>query len=87
MNATANGDQGMNGTFYVNINSETAFTKVVATSSQYAFEFDNVAYSSSMIGDSDLVAPEPSTLIFAAVGALGMIAYSRCRRRGIVLAG
>src|SRR4029453_2073891 len=43
VNAFANGDQGAAGTFYVNINSTLSFDKVVATSSQYAFEFDNVA--------------------------------------------
>ncbi len=49
--ASPNGDQGVNGTVYVNINSDTAFTKVVATSSKYAFEFDNVAYSKENIPD------------------------------------
>lgn len=54
VNAAANGDQGANGTFYVNINSSDAFSKVVATSSNYAFEFDNVAFNVSPIG-----VPEP----------------------------
>ena len=34
---TATGDQGVNGTFYVNLVSTTPFDRVVATSSQYAF--------------------------------------------------
>jgi hypothetical protein len=41
---TPNGDQGVIGTFYVDINSTTPFTSVVASSTSYAFEFDNVAY-------------------------------------------
>ena len=40
-------------TFYVNINSDKRFTKVVATDSCYAFEFDNVAYSQSPIPAGD----------------------------------
>lgn len=50
----ANGNQGAAGTFYVNINFSTPFTSVVATSSSYAFEFDNVAFSTHPIG-----VPEP----------------------------
>lgn len=38
------GDQNYMGTLYVNVMSEFAFNRVVASSSQYAFEFDNVAY-------------------------------------------
>jgi len=49
-----NGVQTVNGTAYVNINSTLPFNRVVATSSQYAFEFDNVAYSAI---------PEPTTLV------------------------
>jgi hypothetical protein len=50
----ATGDQGVNGTFYVNINSTTAFSYVIATSSSHAFEFDNVAFDVSPVG-----VPEP----------------------------
>jgi len=57
---SATGDQGLNGTFYVNINSTEAFDKVVATSSQYAFEFDNVAYNTTPV-------PEPTTMIAGAL--------------------
>lgn len=53
VNSGANGDQGLNGTFYVNVTSTLAFDRVVASSSQYAFEFDNVAYRT---------VPEPGTL-------------------------
>jgi hypothetical protein len=56
--ANANGNQQFGGTTYVNITSDSAFNKVIATSSQYAFEFDNVAYG---------VVPEPTTLISGAL--------------------
>ena len=43
----ANGSQGLNGTYYVNMNftNGTSFDRVVATSSKPAFEFDVVASS------------------------------------------
>jgi hypothetical protein len=44
----------------VNINSTLGFDSVVATSSQYAFEFDNVAYSATPV-------PEPTTMIAGAL--------------------
>jgi hypothetical protein len=56
--AGANGNQGVNGTIYENIWSSVPYTSVVATSSQYAFEFDNVAYSA---------VPEPTTIIAGAL--------------------
>ena len=56
--ASANGDQGEFGTFYVNINSTQSFDTVVATSSSYAFEFDNVAFNPTAV-------PEPSTFILS----------------------
>ncbi len=72
------GDQGVNGTAYVNINSDTAFNTVVASSTTNAFEFDNVAYNQSNV----VLTPEPSTFVVAAVGALGMIGYG-WRRKGL----
>ena len=56
--AGANGDQGITGTVYVNLWSDTAFSKVIATSSSYAFEFDDVAYSA---------VPEPAAITAAAL--------------------
>ena len=51
------GGQSAGGTTYVNITG-ISFDKVVATSSQYAFEFDNVAYGA---------VPEASTLFAGAL--------------------
>jgi hypothetical protein len=69
------GDTGPAGTVYANFGSIQGFTSVVATSSQLAFEFDNIAFSPNVI------VPEPSTFALAIVGAAGMIAYGRRRRK------
>lgn len=63
--ATASGDRGANGTFYVNINSTLAFDRIVATRSTYAFEFDNVAFNESVPN-----VPEPG---IAGLFALGLL--------------
>jgi hypothetical protein len=70
----ANGNQGEFGTFYVNINSSESFDKVVATSSQIAFELDNVAYNVSAV-------PEPSSFILAFIGGVGAVTYKLKRRK------
>lgn len=71
----ANGDQGAQGTYFVNINLSDSFTSVVATSSQYAFEFDNVAFSAD-----PLKVPEPGT---AGVFLLGLLLLgSACWLKG-----
>lgn len=60
------GNQQSHGTCYVNINFlEGSFDRVVATSSAYAFEFDNVAFSAL-----PLKVPEPGT---AGVFLLGLL--------------
>lgn len=73
----ATGDQGAEGTFYVNINSTVAFTKVVATSSQYAFEFGNVALASQPIGGDPSQVPAPAGLALFGVALLGLAALRR----------
>jgi hypothetical protein len=64
--AAANGDQGANGTFYVNIISPVSFDRVVASSSQYAFEFDNVAFNPTN------PVPEPISLGLFGLGLMGL---------------
>ena len=72
--AGASGDQGVNGTYYVNITSSQSFDRVVASSTQYAFEFDNVAYNSSAV-------PEPSSFVLALAGMAGAATCWRVRRK------
>ena len=69
---SSSGDQGINGTAYVNITSDVAFDKVIASSTSYAFEFDNVA-----------VVPEPTTVLAGALLLLpfGVSTIRSLRRR------
>lgn len=71
--ASANGDQGAQGTYYVNIFSDMAFTRVVARSDGYAFEFDNVAFNASN------PIPAPATLSLLGLALLGVAAATRRR--------
>lgn len=75
----ANGDQGVNGTLYVNFMSDTLFNRVVLSSSAYAFEFDNVAYNQSIPREVD-PAPEPITLSVFGAGLAGLGALRRRRK-------
>ena len=69
-----NGSQGPGGTYYANITSTLAFNRVVASSTQFAFEFDNVAIAA---------VPEPSTAAMAFTGltVLGLGYVRRSRRK------
>jgi hypothetical protein len=72
-----NGNQSTVGTCYVNINLATAFDRVVMTSSEYAFEFDNVAFAENPIGT-----PEPGELglFLLGLGLVGSGYWVRKRR-------
>jgi hypothetical protein len=73
----ANGDQGVNGTLYVNFTtSDTPFDSVVLTSSTYAFEFDNVAFGERVPVNT----PEPITLSLFGAGLAGL-GFARRRRK------
>lgn len=77
--ALANGDQGASGTFYVNINTSFLFDQVVATSSAYAFEFDNVAFAANPLG-----VPEPGEIGLFLLGLLLIGAGYRYQKRKLV---
>ncbi len=71
----ASGDQTADGTVYVNINSDLQFDRVVARSTQFAFEFDNVAYAATR---TDV--PAPGALALLGLGLVGIGAASRRRK-------
>lgn len=56
------------GTYYVNIFSDTPFDRVVFSSSEFAFEFDNVAFA---------VVPEPAALGLFGLAVAGLAALRR----------
>lgn len=70
------GNQGEEGTVYVNINSTLKFDRVVATSSQFAFEFDNVAFNDSPV----IGVPAPMSLALLGAGLLGLGVARRGQR-------
>jgi hypothetical protein len=77
--SSPNGDQGINGTLYVNIDATdgAVFDRVVATSSQYAFEFDDVAFNPTTVSLAGDPVPEPMSLGVLATGLLGVVLMRR----------
>lgn len=75
--AGANGDQGVNGTYYVNILSDMMFDRVVASSTSYAFEFGNVFYNPVAPPDG---VPEPLSLGLLGIGLLAMGGLAKRRK-------
>jgi hypothetical protein len=78
--AAANGNQGASGTYYVNILSDLGFDSVVASSSEYAFEFDNVAYNPT---NPNNPVPEPFSLGLVGLGMVGIAAGRRRLKHGV----
>lgn len=70
-----NGDQGVNGTLYVNINTTSPYSKVRLTSTEFAFEIDNVSYNVAPVSTPD------GGAILGSFGAVlvGMAGLSRRR--------
>ncbi|QDU89325.1 hypothetical protein Pla175_27140 [Pirellulimonas nuda] len=64
------GSQATGGTLYVNFDSTIGIEKVVATSSSYAFEFDNVAYESPL-GQIQAVPEATSVVAWASMLIVG----------------
>lgn len=75
--ASADGDQGINGTYYVNILSDMMFDSVVASSTSYAFEFDNVSYNAVAPPNG---VPEPLSLGLLGIGLLAMGGLAKRRK-------
>lgn len=72
--ALPNGNQGPNGSVYVNFNdADGYFTKVVLTSSTNAFEIDNVATNAAGVPDSG------ATVAFLGLGLVALAAVRRKR--------
>lgn len=87
--ASPNGNQGVNGTLYVNVASDLGFDRVVARSGGYAFEFDNVSYGNPVVPSTARASvPAPSAASFLGLGiiAAGVLTH-RAMRKGRRLRG
>lgn len=67
-----NGNRTATGTVYVNVNSTLAFQSLVVTSTQNAFELDDVAF-----GPAQVSVPEPVSLALLGSGLIGLAAVRR----------
>jgi hypothetical protein len=82
--AAPNGNQGVRGTLYVNIESTLGFDRVVARSGGYAFEFDNISYGNPprrTVAPSNVPAPNAASFIGIGILATAVVAR-RAMRRG-----
>jgi hypothetical protein len=72
--AGPNGDQGVNGTAYVNISATggSAFDRAVATSGLNAFEFDDVSFNVTISAFAADPIPESTSLGLFGIGLLGL---------------
>jgi len=77
--ASPNGDQGVNGTLYVNIDTSAPFRYAVAKSSSYAFEFDNVSYNDQPITRRQTDVPDGGSVTFCFAAASTLLALMRRR--------
>ena len=72
--ALANGDQGAQGTFYVNFNDlDGVFDQVILSSTTNSFEVDNIAFSTR----SQNVPDSTSTVALLGLGLVGLAAVRR----------
>jgi hypothetical protein len=74
-----NGNQAGQGTAYVNVTSTADFDRVVARSTSFAFEFDNVAFNERIPGGDPLEVPAPAALGLFGLGLAGLLAARRRR--------
>jgi hypothetical protein len=71
--ASPNGNQGVNGTLYVNITSDIAFDRIVATSTRPTFEIDNIAFSET----PPVTEPASMALLGVALAGAGTVIRKR----------
>jgi hypothetical protein len=71
--ASPNGSQSADGSAYIDITSSVAFDTVVATSSSYAFEFDDIAFGAVAVS-------EPGSLAMLAASLIGIGFVTRRKR-------
>lgn len=82
VSADADGDQGADGTDYVEISSTTAFDKLVFTSSNYAFEFTGLTYDAPVQNNEAVPMPEPGSLMLFGAGLAFLGVARLATRRG-----